>query len=770
MKKLSSKFYFNFFLIFNLIILVSSIIYLLCGNRIKLDADLFNMTPSNTSSKVFTAADKAVSGSSGKNVAILVSNKDFDKARQAAIGAYEELKDNEGFDSLVLFSDTSSFAPAMDFIYEWIPVLLDKQMQERLNDKTEREIFVQEQIESVYNPFAFVDLSRINQDPFLLGQGVLENFLQLIQDTGTNFSPKQDVLATNFEDNWYILLNGTLSEKGSGLGGGKNVIPLIYSVCQKYENDGTRFVYSGTPFHSYHSSSKASLEISIISTVSLILILIILIITFKSLKPVLISMLSIFLALFTDFSTTHIVFGNIHVMTLVFGTCLIGSCIDYSIHYFIQWKFNNALQDGNQIRSNCIKSMSFALLSTEVCFVFLLFTPFTLLKQMAFFCLTGILSSFVTTICLYPMVKLTPNRKDIYELKLVQYAEKHKIHAPLDKIIPSVLAGFSLVVLIVTFGKFGINNNISRLYQMQGRLKDDTILASKVMNFTSSSWLILSADSQEELLELDEQVASQLEKGFISVSKFVPSVKTQDESFASYSALIPELPEIESTLGMSASDIREFRAFYKNAETKRLTVDSDMPDFIKNFVNMLYIGQVDDKFYSIVLPTNLDNAKKIVQIAENNPSVLYENKVQDINTQLDKLTTMIFVFLLVAMVIIGVVLLFFYSIKNVIRILITPVIGISFICAIFALTGRKIDFFCVTGMILVFGLGLDYIIYKVTNKGSMHENIAIILSFITTVLSFGTLSLSSFVPVQTMGLSIFLGLLASFFSVIFIKE
>ena len=78
------------------------------------------------------------------------------------------------------------------------------------------------------------------------------------------------------------------------------------------------------------------------------------------------------------------------------------------------------------------------------------------------------------------------------------------------------------------------------------------------------------------------------------------------------------------------------------------------------------------------------------------------------------------------------------------------------------MSGMAIEFFSVTGLILVFGLGLDYIIYFVQAGGEKEEKAAVFLSFATTALSFGALALSSFVPVHVLGLSILVGLTSAF--------
>jgi predicted exporter len=76
-----------------------------------------------------------------------------------------------------------------------------------------------------------------------------------------------------------------------------------------------------------------------------------------------------------------------------------------------------------------------------------------------------------------------------------------------------------------------------------------------------------------------------------------------------------------------------------------------------------------------------------------------------------------------------------------------------------------LGFFPVVGLILVFGLGLDYMFYITENetrgRPSFLTIAAIFLSFATTALSFGALALSSFVPVRIFGLTVFTGLTAA---------
>ncbi|MBO4698182.1 hypothetical protein J5690_01040, partial [bacterium] len=120
-----------------------------------------------------------------------------------------------------------------------------------------------------------------------------------------------------------------------------------------------------------------------------------------------------------------------------------------------------------------------------------------------------------------------------------------------------------------------------------------------------------------------------------------------------------------------------------------------------------------------------------------------------------------------------IVLRFFYSTRQALKIISIPFIVILATSAVFAATNTRPEFFSVTGIILVFGLGLDYIIYTQENEKTKDENekrlepFAIFLSFFTTIVSFGALALSSFQPVHLIGFSIFTGLCAAYLAALF---
>ncbi len=771
-KKLFSnnRFWFGVWAAYHGAILILFLISLIFTKGIVFDADYTSMMPSATDNKAAKIAEKSVSENANRSIFILASHEDFEKAKEAAQTVYGLLKDEKSkFASLSLYSDMEAVSDVQEFIAKYRFNLLDSKLQKQLESEGGAEEVTQNALASVYSGFSMTSLENIAEDPFLLDESNLKNYLSAVTDSGTKLSPKDGVLAREFEGRWYVMLRGELTEEGAQLASKKNAVPLIYEKCLPLEKDGVRFVFYGTTFHSYKSSSSASSEISLISTVSMLAVVLILLFVFRSPLPVIASVFSIALSMGTAFFATHLIFGQIHLIALVFGTSLIGSCIDYSLHYFINWKNSKELDSPQKIRSHLFNGLSLSLISTELCFLLLAFAPFGMLRQMAVFSFAGMLSSFLTVSGFYTLFKLPPAHKR--GIALIRKWEE-KPQNPSGKLYRYAGAVFSLLifvvssaVLLVRHDDVKIQNNIANLYKMEGRLKEDTVTAYKVLGYNPTSWLVVSGDTVEEVLQTEEKLATSIPDKFICTSRFIPSAAAQKKSAEAAERLVPFAAGQFEYLGFEGESeeyARDFTLAVEEAKKNIITPEEEMPATLRPLLNMLYIGRVEDRYYSIILPSAISDEAYYQSLADTYPNVYYENKVREVSAGLDNLTRLILIMFGIAFVVIAVIMKFFYSWRDTLRIISIPVLSILSIVAVFVLAGLKIEFFCITGVILVFGLGLDYIIYRTQNKTDRAEMFAIFLSFVTTAISFGALALSSFVPVHVIGLSIFSGLTTAF--------
>ena len=763
-----------------LFFLISLLIF---RGKIGIDSDLFNMVPKSISMASVKKADDKMMSVTSQNVFVLVADEDFDKAKGVAEVVYAELKDSRNFESISLYNDVSAMGEITDFLYKYRSYLIDEETADKiLNDQDAAEDFAMEALSKAYGGFTMLPLDDIDTDPFLLTEYHLQNYLTSLQNAGTAMSVKDGVLASKFEDKWYIMIRGVLSPAGSKLASKNNAITEIYKACDKFPE--ATFVFSGTPFHSHESSNSASREISIIATVSMLAVIILLIFIFRSVRPLVYSVGSIMISLGVAVLATLAVFHKMHVITLVFGTSLIGSCIDYSLHFFTHWAANKELKSSVEIRNHIFSGLLMAIISTGICFAILLLAPFTILKQMSFFCLTGLISSFLTTIAIYPYIKLPEERGNVRFTgaftKLIYRMQQKWV----GRLVIILLFAFSLISIAVFHKNVRVKNNLLTLYDMKGRLLQDEITASQVIQYSPGGWFIVGGETEEQALENEEKLRRKFEEmtggqvGYVSTSSFVPSMAVQKKSRMAYRKLMELAEEQLINLGFDEEEAELLAKTEYKTMPPDFSLDTDyvsfengnVPDFIESAISSVWLGKVDGKYFTVLLPTKVTDYANYRSLADQDDNVYFISKSQDISADLDSLTKMILKFFVVAYILMFIMLRFFYSWKQALKIISVPLLIILVVVAVFAAGKIDMEFFSVTGLILVFGLGLDYIIYMMENEkknNSILEPFATMVSFVTTIISFGALALSSFKPVHLIGLSIFIGLATAYISSFF---
>lgn len=778
----SNKHYLFAWALFHALIFLSFAVTFVVRGGVSMDADLFNMLPKPNMEEAFAVADERLTEKTGLSIFVMASHEDFDKAKEAIEKAYLKLKDSPRFKTLSLYSTPEAIEEVTDFVQKYRYNLLDGGTASRLCEAGGAEEFAQNALSKAYSAFTFSSLENLDSDPFMLCDHSLQNYLVSLQNSGTAMSPKDGVLSAHFEGKWYVMMTGVLSKTGSALASKTNGVAQVYDVCEPLEKDGVRFVYSGTPFHSYKSSSEAAKEVSVISTVTLLAVVLLLLAVFQSPLPIVISVLSIMLSMLTAAAVTFAVFGKIHVLTFVFGTSLIGSCIDYSLHFFVSWKANKSLTQGGEVRRHLMRGLLMSLVSTELCYLVLAFAPFTLLKQMSVFSLFGIASSFFTVSGIYPLINMPATERRIAILDKVRLPSI-KNHKRAGIAVTAAFFVLTAGTLIICRSNIRIHNNIHRLYQPKGRVSDDSVLCYKVTQYDPRGWFIVTGESMEEALQREERLTARLEEanrgkdkgGYLATTQYIPSIAKQRRSYEAVKNLLPLATEQEEALGLESSAADDVFASYKDARDTYITPESSgIPSALQSAVGTTWLGKIDGRYYSIVLPASITDEAVYDEIAESEDGVYFEDKVRDIGRDLDRLTRMILMMFLIAYAIIFAVIRTFYDWNYTLKIASIPLLIVLVITAIFAAMGVDLEFFSIVGMILVFGLGLDYVIYMIENEKRQGldtgqdnstaalEPFAIALSFITTAVSFGALALSSFVPVHMLGLSIFLGLSTAF--------
>ena len=558
----------------------------------------------------------------------------------------------------------------------------------------------------------------------------------------------------------------------------------------KQAKPGLVVAKSGVPFHSYESSDRAKSEIAWISGVSIVLILLLLLYVFRSPLPIVATLSTIAIAIFTALAFTWYVFGNIHVFTLVFGTSIIGVSIDYAVHFFVNWKAGV-----RNVRSSIIKGLLLGFLTTELSYIALMFAEFSLLRQMAVFSIVGLLSAFLTITLLFHAV--FENAMASGE-GIVAKSVPANLPTQFPKVFLNAYANFPKWGIRLMFALFilallpglillHIHTDIGNFYTMNEEIKASEALTSKLNNLgVAPTYFIVEGNDGIEVLENEEQLTERLAnaekeglvKSYLAVSNIIPSESNQQKTFSDFRKIVygntgllkvllekpgsyvtQNVRDYFTEIGVE-NDSAIIASFNPNA-----WLDSwdSLPQTLHSILQMLWIGNVGDKYYSAVLPLHVSDKFDAQKIAEGLPGVHVVNKMQNINNALTKISQVSLILVGFAYAIVFLILVIVYKFKDAVRIIRAPVLASLFAASVFGYAGIEFNFFAIVGVILTLGIGIDYaLFFKEGGRQNLTTTLAIALSATTTIISFGSLACSAFVPVHTFGLAVLLGISCCF--------
>lgn len=317
---------------------------------------------------------------------IIVESNDFEKAEEVSKTIYAKI------DKTKMKSSDANITEIIEEYEKYHNNLLSNQTRKYLinkqYDKVEENAY-----EALYNP-VIPPVGSIEDDPFLLLTDFVMN-LNKNSQAPSSFTPIQQ------NDKFYSLVmldvDKELALSPTVLN--KEVKKLV-DIQKEFSKNGTKVYLTGAPIHSYFASSHSIFEINLICILSTLFVIGLVFWYFGSLSPLIPIGLSIGLGIYAGYCMTALVFRNIHILTFVFSTTLIGVCVDYSLHYFVALKEGKT---GTEVIKDIFKSLTVSLITTVSAFLILLFADFTLLRQISIFTITGLVTVYGIVVLWYPL-------------------------------------------------------------------------------------------------------------------------------------------------------------------------------------------------------------------------------------------------------------------------------------------------------------------------------------------------------------------------------
>jgi predicted exporter len=166
----------------------------------------------------------------------------------------------------------------------------------------------------LYSPFAGPQPLAWQDDPF----GWFNNWV-LARAQETPVRPRDQELSVSAGERQYVVLPLTLRVPAFAVAGQQALMPVLEQARQAAQQAAQRveIIEGGVVLHAAAAAAQAQREMSTIGIGSLIGILLLIWLTFRSFKPIALVALSIAVGCLGALSISWLVFGRIHLITLV---------------------------------------------------------------------------------------------------------------------------------------------------------------------------------------------------------------------------------------------------------------------------------------------------------------------------------------------------------------------------------------------------------------------------------------------------------------------
>ena len=727
----------------------------------KINRNLYSIVPESETSPEIHTAETVLAARTSSRIMLFVGDSDFTVAKTAAEKIGHTLLSSKQIESASWTVDPSSMKEISDYLFTERFALQDPSILQ-MDDSAAADYFYSKALSRIYGAFPTSDLSRLEEDPYLLSQNAQDRVLMGSPLTMSQMTLRDDYLVVEDSGRTYVFIQAKISMETSAFASEDHILGVLEDKIEALQKEypGLRIEKSGVPFHSYSSSEQAQVEVAWISGISTVAVLLLLLLVFRSALPIVTTLASIGVAILAAIGATLATFHEIHIFTFIFGTSVIGVSIDYALHHFAD-------------REAQVKSMLLGFMTTELSYIALVIVDFPILRQMAFFSMVGLASALLSVLLVFPFVSEKMEGQGNFPLKIAQLALTG--YSKLER-IPKVARYIIFVVaaaaLIPGFVKLSVQTDIRSMYTVAPELGASEMKVSQWMNMgIAPTYFIVSGDSEDDVLKKEEALTEKLRaaekdsllKSHLALSDILPSKDRRSRLNELLSKSLPiKYKELCKQLKMKP---------VKNAQKKLLTADESelnsglesLPGQLQSMREMLWIGNVSGKYYSAVLPQHVSKDFNPKQYADPENGVYAVNKIDEVNGALTELSLTALSLVAFAYFAVFFILSFVYTWRDSLRVVRAPVLACVFTLSMFGYMEIPVNFFAITGLILVLGIGIDYaLFFKDSRNHTDSTAFAVMLSAATTLISFGTLSFSGFAPVSVLGLSVLLGISVCF--------
>ncbi|TDM06827.1 MAG: hypothetical protein C4K60_13510 [Ideonella sp. MAG2] len=724
----------------------------------KVTTDVMALLPQDPLDSVLSRASQQWSAQASRQVVVVLGSPDWALTRAAAAAWRQALPASAGLREQRL-TDPQTLARQVAFYAPWRDRLLTPAQRTELAQQPES-AWADRALAGLLQPGVSGRLTAWAADPLGLWAawwGERAGEVQARQRDGEAHIHRNGM-------EWLVLMLES-DRAATQLDGERRLAQALDQAiaAAKAQVPGLRHMRAGVPLHAEAAAAQAHSEINTIGWGSLMAVMALMALAFRSLKPLALTAVSLLVGVAVAASVTMVCFGEIHLVTLIFGSSLIGVAEDYGIHYFSARQAQPETPSPT-LMHRLLPGLMLALATSVLGYLVLGLAPFPGLRQMAVFSAVGLAATFVTAWAWFPWLDRAkaPPRTLLARRVAASLPRWPRWQA---NTVGKVASG--LMVLVLGFGAFSLQaqDDLRQLQSGDPQRMHEQREVSELLGLPSPlQWFLVTGTSAEQVLEREEALTQRLAalvhkghlQGWRAVSDWVPSQARQQAD----AALTGQLETaVVQALGKRLGETLERSAM----ATTPLTLEAWWASEASLPARNLWLGDVGElpggKASVVMLrgafgPADLP---RLAAAAQGLPGVRWVDRTADTSALLARYRVTMGWLLVLGHVVVGAVLLWRYG-RSAWRAWLPTVLATGLTLSGLALAGQALQLFHVLALLLLLGVGIDYGVFLLEHPDDGGAWLAVILGALSTALSFGLLGLSDLPALRAFGVTVLMGL------------
>ena len=528
----------------------------------------------------------------------------------------------------------------------------------------------------------------------------------------------------------------------------------------------TRMTTAGAAQFAIASEAQIKHDVSRIATISTLGILAIFLLLFGSLRLIGVGFVPMLFGSAVAMLATQAIFGEVHGITIAFGTSLLGVGLDYVEHYYAHFVLTPNVTPTTTMKE-VGPSIVFGALTTIIGFIGIGASGLPGLRQMAAFSVIAIIASMTATYFIVPPwmpLRYRPPRTLervngsvlalLVRITQVRWTRNRRIA------VAAVLAIGALAGLY--HARF--SDNVNMLVEQTGaHVAADRAVRSR-LGPEANTYAVVTAESDDALLAALDAATGELERArtanvitsYVPVGRLVPS---RDEQLARHAAAREAAPRIRSAMAELDFVPEQFQPFWDALAqppkpiTLRDLRKSPLAPVVAAWLPTAAKPIAIIPLYGVRDAAALRARVKSATIVVPQDTIVELFRGVRVQTIVASGLGLLAIFMILFVR--------YRSARKSVVALIPGVLACAATVATLVIAGVPLTILHVMALLLVVSMGVDFGIFFIdtveTQEQSARTMVSILTASITTILSFGLLSLSSSPGLAALGLTVTLG-------------